>query len=137
MEINGHHMVVDAFACNSALLNDVKALEELLLHITKTLHMEVLHTHFHQFHPVGITGVIVLGTSHFSIHTWPEEGYAALDLYTCGDGNPMTEIHTLLKGLECQYANVYYLPRGEKHKQAISSTILGTPLNDGGQKDAE
>ncbi|MBM7703298.1 adenosylmethionine decarboxylase [Metabacillus iocasae] len=137
MEINGHHMVVDAFSCNPSVLNDIQRLEELLLQITKTLHMEVLHTHFHQFHPEGITGVIVLGTSHFSIHTWPEEGYAALDLYTCGDGNPMTEITTLLEGLESNYANVYYLPRGEKQKQQISSTILDTRKDEGGETNVE
>ena len=48
-------------------------------------HLTVLHSYFHQFDPGGVTGVVVLRESHVSIHTWPEENYAAVDLFTCSD----------------------------------------------------
>jgi len=40
---------------------------------------------FHQFNPHGVSGVVVIAESHFSIHTWPEYGYCALDIFTCGE----------------------------------------------------
>ena len=45
----------------------------------------IVETSFHKFSPLGISGVVVIAESHLSIHTWPEYGYAALDIFTCGD----------------------------------------------------
>ena len=51
----------------------------------------ILHGHFHHFGPnSGVSGVLVLAESHVSIHTWPERDYAALDIFVCGDCNPIS-----------------------------------------------
>lgn len=57
----------------------------------------VVNTVFHKFTPTGVSGVVVVEESHFSIHTWPEEGYAACDFYTCGNCDPEKAIHLLSK----------------------------------------
>ena len=45
----------------------------------------IIGTHFHQFSPFGISGVVVIAESHVAVHTWPEHGYAAVDIFTCGE----------------------------------------------------
>ena len=45
----------------------------------------VVSSHFHQFSPYGISGVVIIQESHLTLHTWPEYGYAAVDVFTCGD----------------------------------------------------
>lgn len=55
-----------------------------MLEATRRTGATILGHHFHRFTPHGVSGVVVLAESHFAIHTWPEHGYAALDLFTCG-----------------------------------------------------
>jgi len=57
----------------------------ILVTAAKEANAEVLQTAFHRFTPQGVSGVVVIAESHLSIHTWPEYGYAAMDIYTCGD----------------------------------------------------
>jgi spermidine synthase len=81
MDIKGQHLMVDAYDCPPETINDADGLKSLILKALSELKMEVLLAYFHSFSPQGVTGVIAISTSHFSIHTWPEYGYAALDLY--------------------------------------------------------
>jgi S-adenosylmethionine decarboxylase proenzyme len=122
--MEGKHVIIDAFECNSSLLNNMTYLEQLLTKAAQDADMEVLYSYFHQFHPQGITGVLVLSTSHISIHTWPEEGYASLDFYTCGEKDPMDQVESLLKGLSSKRAMIYSISRGVTQLQLISSKEL-------------
>ncbi|MFC4766682.1 adenosylmethionine decarboxylase [Effusibacillus consociatus] len=109
----GEQVVIDAFGCDSALLNDADLLERILTNLLQDLGMEILHTHFHRFHPQGVTGAIIISTSHLAIHTWPEHKYAALDLFTCGDMASWEQIEDLLRQLSAERAVVYQLARGD------------------------
>ena len=60
-------------------------MEELLLESVRISGATTLNSNFHKFSPHGVSGVVVISESHFSIHTWPEYGYCALDIFTCGD----------------------------------------------------
>lgn len=110
-QIKGRHIIIDAFECDPALLDNPEHLEQLLKGLVSSLGMELLGTKFHHFHPQGVTGVLLLSTSHFSVHTWPENAVAALDLFTCGDSDPAAEIDALLRGLAAKKALVYGLER--------------------------
>jgi S-adenosylmethionine decarboxylase len=79
------HLLVELRDCNSKILNDIKKVEEILVAAAKAAKATILKVHFHQFSPFGVSGVIVIAESHLSIHTWPEYGYAAMDIFTCGD----------------------------------------------------
>lgn len=81
----GKHTFVDLYECNKDLLNNIKALEELMLEAAKIAKATIIKSHFHQFSPQGISGSVIIAESHFNIHSWPEFGYAAVDLFTCGD----------------------------------------------------
>jgi S-adenosylmethionine decarboxylase len=80
----GLHILADLYGVDFDKLDHVEDIKELLEGAVKYAELSKLSSHFHQFHPHGATGVILLEESHISIHTWPEHGYAAIDVYTCG-----------------------------------------------------
>lgn len=84
-KIKGKHFVLDFYGCDYHEINSSKYLEEVLIAAAKAAKMEILHTHFHPFSPHGVTGVLLLSTSHISVHTWPEYGHAAFDVFSCSD----------------------------------------------------
>jgi S-adenosylmethionine decarboxylase proenzyme len=90
--------------------------------------MEILYAYFYQFHPQGVTGMLVLSTSHISIHTWPEERYASLDFYTCGEQDPIDQVESLFKGLSSKKAMIYSISRGVTQPQLISCKEM-TPFD--------
>lgn len=81
----GYHVLVEMYQCNEAFLDDPKYVEETLVRAADLSGATVVSHTFHQFSPYGVSGVVVVSESHLAIHTWPEHGYASLDLYTCGD----------------------------------------------------
>ncbi|PLS16036.1 adenosylmethionine decarboxylase [Bacillus sp. M6-12] len=126
MDTKGQHLVIDAYGCQADILNDEGRLKELLIKTVNDVGMEILSVYFHSFTPQGVTGVIVLSTSHLSIHTWPEHNYAALDLYTCGDKELLPAIEELLKEFQSTRASICELSRGEgKNGPALRNMELG------------
>jgi len=81
----GTHIIVELSDCNPDILSDVDQVSNILVAAAKEANAEILQTAFHRFTPQGVSGVVVIAESHLSIHTWPEYGYAAMDIYTCGD----------------------------------------------------
>jgi spermidine synthase len=112
LQVVGQHLIVDAFGCKSEIVNDADLLEQVLTKLLQDLGMEILHTYFHRFDPQGVTGAIVISTSHIAIHTWPEQNYVGFDLFTCGNMASWEQIQSLLRALSAQRAVVYQLGRG-------------------------
>ena len=77
------HYLVECSGVSKKLLNNPRALEKLCLRFLRSARVTVLHTHFHQFMPYGVTGIIIVAESHLAIHTWPEFNYCAVDFLTC------------------------------------------------------
>lgn len=121
MKIDGKHIIIDGFDCDSSHLNNITYIESLCEKAALDAGMEILSSHFYQFQPQGITGVLLLSTSHMSIHTWPEQKYVSLDLYTCGDQDPIAQVEFLLKELSTKKAIVYSIDRGATYPQLIKS----------------
>lgn len=119
MNTEGKHIIIDGFGCDSSQLNNITFLEQLCNQAALNAGMEVLSSHFYQFQPQGVTGILLLSTSHMSIHTWPEEGYASVDFYTCGDQDPIDQVEFLLKGLSAKKAMIYSIARGVTYSQLI------------------
>lgn len=84
MNAIGTHILLELQDCNPQLLDDLefvhRALEEAALAVGAT----IVGQSFHKFEPQGVTGILAIAESHISIHTWPEYGYAAVDVFTCG-----------------------------------------------------
>ncbi|HEY6927915.1 MAG TPA: adenosylmethionine decarboxylase [Steroidobacteraceae bacterium] len=96
----GNHILADLYGIDAALLRDGPALESLLRKAAVDAGARVLSSHFHSFGAeAGITGVILLAESHISIHTWPECGMAAVDIFMCGAGDAERALEFLVRQL--------------------------------------
>ena len=74
----------------------------------------LLHIHTHKFSPQGVSGVAVLAESHISVHTWPEIGYGAFDVFMCGDADPWKSVDVLKEAFGTNQVEVRELLRGEE-----------------------
>ena len=79
------HVLFTLYDCNSNLLNDEEYIRQLLYDTTHVMGATFINTHTHKFEPQGVTAVTLLAESHISIHTWPEDGMAVCDVFTCGE----------------------------------------------------
>lgn len=82
---NGRHLILDLYECDQELLDDYEELERLLQVALNMAGAKILRVFGEKFQPQGVTLLALLAESHASIHSWPELGYCAIDLYTCGD----------------------------------------------------
>jgi S-adenosylmethionine decarboxylase len=81
----GRHVLAEVYGCDFEILNDLEKIREIFVSAALSAGAEVRETAFHRFSPQGVSGVVVISESHLAIHTWPELGYAAVDVFTCGD----------------------------------------------------
>ena len=113
MQALGRQVLVEFYDCNSEILNDREKIRKMMLQGTRQSGATIVSDTFHLFSPHGVSGVIVIGESHVSIHTWPEYAYAALDIFTCGDTiDPWVIERHLKQELEAQNVSSMELKRG-------------------------
>jgi S-adenosylmethionine decarboxylase len=106
----GVHLIVDLHQAQG--LNDIDLIEATLRRCVEAARATLLHIHLHHFQPNGVSGVAVLAESHISIHTWPDAGYAALDVFMCGSANPDACIPVLREAFKAERVEVNELLRG-------------------------
>lgn len=85
IEVLGKQLVIELFDCLDERFDDIQWVEESMLEAARQAKATIINSTFHKFSPMGISGVVVIAESHLCIHTWPEYGYAAVDVFTCGD----------------------------------------------------
>ena len=96
----GKHLLLEVYDVGFEAINDVESLQKVMLRGIERARMTVLNVFSHCFLPQGCTVVIALAESHVSCHTWPENGCLAVDVYTCGEGNPRLIALEILKYLD-------------------------------------
>jgi S-adenosylmethionine decarboxylase len=107
----GTHLIVDLWGAER--LDDLAHVEATLRDAVTAAKATLLHIHLHHFTPnQGISGVAVLAESHISVHTWPENGYAALDIFMCGDAEPQATIAVLRDAFKPERLAVEEILRG-------------------------
>lgn len=112
--IIGHHILAEFMGCNSALLDNEEFLIDRLKHAAKQSNATILDVSSHHFQPHGVTAILLLAESHFSIHTWPEHDYAAVDIFTCGESMaPEKGIQLLKQALGCNRISIKNIKRGD------------------------
>jgi S-adenosylmethionine decarboxylase len=94
----GVHLLLDLAGAPFAMLDDPHLIESALLDTVHLMGATVLGVHLHRLQPQGISGVVVIAESHLTIHTWPERGEAAVDLFTCGSADRAREAVAALTG---------------------------------------
>jgi len=107
----GRHLLLEVYNVDFSLINDSNSLQNVMISGIERAKMTILNIFSHCFIPQGCTIVIALAESHVSCHTWPENGCLAIDVYTCGDGNPRLIALELLKYLNSDNYNIRELNR--------------------------
>lgn len=111
----GRHVLVELYGCSNELLNDVNFIEKSMVAAAEEAGATVINSTFHHFSPYGVSGVVVIQESHLAIHTWPEYGYAAIDLFTCGTSvDPWVSYQFLEKELKASHGSSMELRRGQE-----------------------
>ncbi len=113
------HLLVDLYGCSADMLNDVTALEKVMIEAAQRAGATVINSMFHHFSPFGVSGVVVIQESHLTIHTWPEQGFAAVDLFTCGtQTKPRRALIHLKRALQSTRIEVRQFRRGQGDSSA-------------------
>ncbi len=81
----GRHLTIEFYECEPDILLNKDDVKEALLKAAKDSGATIINSSFHDFEPQGVSGVVIIAESHFTIHAWPEHNYAAVDIFTCGD----------------------------------------------------
>ena len=113
LEAKSRHILAEFYGCPRHLLNDVKTIEVAMTGAALSAGAEIREVAFHKFAPQGVSGVVIISESHLSVHTWPELGYAAVDVFTCGTRvDPKDACHYLEENLEAAEVEVMEVIRG-------------------------
>jgi S-adenosylmethionine decarboxylase len=114
MRIIGKHLIVDMYGCNFDQLNNLEFIKSAMLAAVAEANMTLLDYSQFKFEPQGLTAIALLAESHMSIHTYPELGYAAIDVFTCGDhSRPDKAVIMLKKILMPEKTKITNIRRGD------------------------
>ena len=117
---NGRHLILDLYDCDPGLLDDYEELKRLLVASLVMAKATILRVIGEKFEPQGVTILALLSESHASIHTWPELGYAAIDLYTCGEKTETHKAAQFLKAkLKAGNSKEKELTRSTTHESSV------------------
>jgi len=110
----GTHCMLELYGCPIELLNDVEFIKQTLVDAAEIARSTLLERITHQFHPQGVTALALLAESHISIHTWPENGYIAADVFTCGEHTtPVEACEFIARAFKSSKHLLMKLPRGK------------------------
>lgn len=109
----GRHILVEYYNCDKNILKDHALIEKYMKEAAVAANATIVTSCFHKFNPWGVSGAVIIQESHLTIHTWPEYGYAAVDVFTCGDTvNPWVGFDYLEKALKSQRSESTEVARG-------------------------
>ncbi len=119
----GKHLLLELKNCNKELLDDLDFLKACLNDAAVQSGATVVGESFYHFPPHGVSGILNIAESHISIHTWPEYGYAAVDVFTCGDDvKPEEAARLITQRLEAKKCSSIELQRGTLEDSLTSCT---------------
>jgi S-adenosylmethionine decarboxylase len=120
MKALGRHLLAEFYECNPEILDDLNIVEEYMKQSADVAGATIVNWTFHRFNPQGVSGVVVIAESHLAIHTWPEYGYAAIDLFTCGESvDPWKAFNFLKDKFQAQRVDVKEIQRGKYEEIGI------------------
>ena len=111
MRTMGNHYLLNLYGCSFISLNDEHFLIDLMENAAEASGASVVRTIYKKFIPQGVTVLSLLEESHISIHTWPEKGEAAVDIFTCGDAMPKIGCDIITNQLKCDRHTLQHIKR--------------------------
>ena len=123
----GKHLILELNDCDRDRLSDRDFLKDTLLSACRISGATILSESFHSFSPYGgVSGVVIIAESHFSVHTWPEYGYASIDIFTCGDrANPQRAANFLIMKFQADRHSLTKLVRGPEACRDQTADVPG------------
>ncbi|AYC29821.1 adenosylmethionine decarboxylase [Paenisporosarcina cavernae] len=112
METMGRHVIAELWECDFEKLNDMSFIERTFVDAALKSGAEIREVAFHKFAPQGVSGVVIISESHLTIHSFPEHGYASIDVYTCGDLDPTIAANYIADALLSGHREMVEVPRG-------------------------
>ncbi len=109
----GHHWIIEYWDCSFEALNDTDLLHELFVKAAKIAGATILSSGVHRFQPQGVSCYVIIAESHLTVHSWPELGYAAVDMFTCGTKVDMNVALSIIsEGLKVEPSSLKEILRG-------------------------
>ena len=127
MKTIGRHLIAEFYRCDLTILDDVDRIHSFMRQAAERIGATVLGSSFHRFAPQGVSGTVVISESHLSVHTWPEYGYVAVDIYTCGGLDPRPGFEQLRSQLKAESWRVQEILRGLP--EDLDTTDMPLPEN--------
>jgi S-adenosylmethionine decarboxylase len=107
------HIILDLYKCDFSSLDSPEKIKEILIQAVKEANTTLIDVKVHKFSPYGVSGFALISESHISIHTWPENEYAGVDIYTCGTkALPEKAVEFIIKKLKCKKPSILKIERG-------------------------
>lgn len=114
MDTLGRHLILETWGCCMEIIDSVDVVKGILIKATESAKATLVEVVCHRFSPYGVTGVAILAESHISVHTWPEYGYAAVDIFMCGNTiNPQHAASFITQAFHAQETSLLELKRGD------------------------
>ena len=109
----GTHLLIELKECNPEILKNLEKVRSAMISAAREARATIIDVSFREFNPFGISGIVVIAESHLTIHTWPEYGYAAVDIFTCGDSiKSDIAASYLIEQFECKDPSILEMKRG-------------------------
>lgn len=113
MQALGRHILLELSGCDPNAINSLDIVRAAMVEAATRAEATIVEVVFHEFNPHGISGAVIIAESHLTIHTWPEHGFAAVDVFSCGDVlQPEVAADYLAKELGATHASLIELKRG-------------------------
>ncbi|GEK34432.1 adenosylmethionine decarboxylase [Kurthia sibirica] len=113
----GIHVLIEFYGCPRTIIENNSLIEESMRGAADYSGATIVESVFHHFNPYGVSGAVIIEESHLTIHTWPEYGFASVDVYTCGESvNPWMAADYLSEKLQAKKTESFEVPRGMADK---------------------
>ncbi len=107
----GTHIVADLLHCPKEVLNDELLIDRTLKEAAAVAELQIIWATTHRFKPEGVSSVVLIKESHISVHTWPEYGFAAVDIFVCGS-KPTKALKFIEKAFKPKQTMIIRIERG-------------------------
>lgn len=121
-------LIVDLYRCQNPYIDNEDYIRDIIHKVCENIRAGIVQECYHKFMPIGISAVAIITTSHISIHTWPEYGYVAVDIFSCQEEIPEKIYHFLAELLEAEEVETRIIKRAFlKEKGDIYGKNAATP----------
>lgn len=126
-DVKAKQLIVDLYGCHISCIDDENHIRDVIHKVCESIGTGIVEECYHKFMPIGISAVAIITTSHISIHTWPEYGYAAVDIFSCQEDIPGEICRLLADLLKAEQVETRMIERdlykkgGRKWEESCSS----------------